>query len=652
MKLFSTGRASRILSAALVVAGSGYGHYFYEQYATTAAPYTPIVEKFDLNALPGSKVRYYISASGPAKFAAGDSFPALVSEIRAAADVWNQVGSSALKLEYGGLMLAPPVSSTPYIVIEFSGSIPQGLYALSGPQAPLGALATAADGSSFYPIQHSRMLLPLDMSGLASYSELTFTTLVHEFGHTMGLQHTLSSSVMSTYVTTGSTRANPLGADDIAGISELYPAGNFSAGTGTVSGTVLYLGGTPANLASVTVIAPGMDAVSALTNPDGTYTIRGIPPGQYQVYVTALPPAFEGESGNDGITYPVGPDGATPLPPGAYFMTSFYPGTPDPSQATPVSVAAGSAAMGIDFTVMPMGALDVYGVRTYGYVTKTVAVPAPPFVISGAAEDTIEATGPGLLQNQQISPGLSMGVLGNDAAVIAGSARPYPAPYDYLAVDLSLSGQAPSGPQHMLFETPLDTYVLPAAFHLVANPPPSIASIASYTNRVLAIRGANFSPATRVFFDGVAGVVRARTANGTLIVVAPPAPGAYAANVVARHPDGQSSLFAQGSPAVYVYDNAAAPVLAVSPATLAPGGDTTVDVVGQNTDFADGVTKVGFGSSDALVKSVVVAGPNHLIVTVTAAPNTSIDTAQAINITNGLELIAPALGASVTLQGN
>ncbi len=49
-------------------------------------------------------------------------------------------------------------------------------------------------------------------------------TLVHEFGHTMGLQHTLASSVMSTYYTTASTKANPLGDDDIAGISLLYPA--------------------------------------------------------------------------------------------------------------------------------------------------------------------------------------------------------------------------------------------------------------------------------------------------------------------------------------------------------------------------------------------------------------------------------------------
>ncbi len=645
-------RSVALVSALWLAASfSAQAHYYYEQYATTAPPYQPIVEKFDLNALSNGTVFFYVSAAPPTKLAPGDSFPALVSEIRAAADVWNQVSSSGLKLAYGGLLLNQPTSNTPYIYIEFSDQVPQGLYAISGPLAPLGKLTADASGNSFYPIQRSRMRLPNDLSAMPSYSELVFTTLVHEFGHTMGLQHTLASSVMSTYVTTGSTRATPLASDDIAGISFLYPANNFAAGTGSVSGTVAFDNGTPVNLASVTVIAPGMDAITALTNPDGTYTIDGIPPGSYVVYANPLPPPFEGETGNNGITYPVGPDGSTPIAANGEFATEFYPGTTDSTQASPVTVTQGIATPGIDFSVTPEPAPPVYGVRTYGYVTKTVVVPAPPFVIGSPDPDTLEATGIGLLANQQLLPGLGFGVLGSEAAIVAGSARPYPAPYQYLAVDLTVDNQANSGPQHMLFQTPYDTYVLPTAFHLVGAPPPVATSIASYSSRVVAIRGQNFTTATRIFFDGAPGTVRALTADGSLIVSAPPAPGAYAANVVALNPDGQSSLFAEGTPAAYVYDNAPPPSLAVSPATLAPG-QTTVDVIGTNTDFAPGLTQVGFGTPDAIVTAVQVLGPGHLSVTVVAAPNTAIDTAQSINIVNGIELIAPALGAQVTLEGN
>jgi hypothetical protein len=629
-------------------------HYFYEQYATTSAPYSPIVEKFDLTALPTDSqnnptVYFYISATPPTKFAPGDSFPALISEIRAAAQVWNHVSSSSLKLAYGGLLLAKPTSNTPYIYIEFSDQVPQGLYAISGPQAPLGTLTKDAAGNPFYPIQTSRMRLPNDLSSLPSYSELMFCTLVHEFGHTLGLQHTLASSVMSTYVTTGSTRATPLATDDIAGLSHLYPANNFLNNTGSVSGVVTYTNGAPANLASVTVIAPGLDAVTALTNPDGTYSIDGIPPGAYLVYVNPLPPPFEGESGNNGVIYPVGPDGKTAIPPTPMFATQFYPGTSQPSQATPVSVAAGVDSPNINFSVSPEPAPPVYGVRTYGYVTSTIAVIAPPFLIGGPNPDTLEATGIGLLANQQLLPGLSFNVLGSEASIVPGSARPYPAPYNYLAVNLSVGNQAASGPQHMLFQTSFDTYVLPTAFHLVTSPPPVTSSINSLSSRVLAITGQNFTPATRIYFDGIPGAVRALTPDGRLIVSAPPAPGAYTANVVALNPDGQSSLYS-GAASPYVYDNAPTPSLQVSPATLPPGA-STVDVIGVNTDFDPNLTRVGFGSPDAIVTQVNVLSPTHLQVFVQTAPGASIDTAQSINIANGLEIISPALGAQVTLQG-
>ncbi len=649
--LFRTLRqTSTLLAVSFLACGAASAHYFYEQFGTSGPPYTPIVQKFDLTTLPNGAVPFYIAAPGPSAFAAGDSFPALVSEIRAAADVWNHVSSSGLKLSYSGLMLssqtASASSSSPYIVVEFSTSIPQGLLAKSGPSA-LGGLTTAADGTQFYPIRISTLRLPADLSNvpgygpLASYSELMFTTLVHEFGHTIGLQHTLTSSVMSTAVTSGATRAKPLAADDIAGVSWLYPAGSFLSVTGTVSGSVLFQDGSPANLAAVTLIAPGLEPVSAFTNPDGTYTIHGVPTGQYLLFAQSLPPAFEGETGNDGLIYPVGPDGLTPLVPGAYFATQFYPGTRFASQASPVAVLGGTVTNGIVLHVIAESLPPVYGVRTYGYVPNGVAVPAPPFVSGATGPDTIEASGVGLLLNNQVSPGLTIGIMGNDAAIVSNSVRPYQPPYPYLAVDLNVPGDAPSGPEHMLFETPSDTYVLPVAFHIVAAAPPVVTAVASYTNRVAAVRGTNFNSGTRIFFDGVEAVRRAFTRDGSLIVSAPPAPGGYRANVVALNPDGQSSLFIQASPLIYVYDNANPPSLTVSPSALAPGGSTVVDVFGVNTGFEDGFTFAGFGSPATVVTGVAVLSPTHLRITVTNTGGGAIDTAQAINIVNGLELLQP-----------
>ena len=637
-----------LAAGSFLACGGASANYFYTQFATSSGPYAPIVQKFDVTSLPNSTIDFYISASAPAQMAPGDSFLALVSEIRAAADVWNHIPTATLKLQYGGLYQPGTAANAPGIFIEFSDAIPAGLLAISQPTSR-ASLKNADDGTQFYPILQSRMRLPMDMSQLPSYSELLFTTLVHEFGHTVGLQHTITSSVMATSATSGASRANPMAADDIAGFSWLYPTADFANQTGSVSGTVTDGSGNGVNLASVAVIAPGMDAGSAFPNPDGTFVIRGIPPGSYFLYVQPLPPALQGQTTLDGIVYPVARDGKTAIPPSQFFAGQFFPGTQSPGAATPVAVAAGQNVGGFRFQVRYVGAPAVSNIRSYGFVPDGLAVTAPPIVAGTTLP--VEVAGQGLVSNDAVTPGLQLLSLDPLTQIVPSSlsAYPPPNPYGYIYASLNISAQETLGPGHLAFETPGDLYVLPAAFHVVSAPPPRITGITPFTSRILAIRGENLSKNTRVFFDGVEAVQRVFTENGFLIVSAPSAPGGYRANVVALNPDGQSSLFV-GGPVVYPYNNSIAPTILVSPAFLAPGSTTTVDVRGINTDFVDGQTMAGFGTSDAMVTNIVVDGPTHLMITVSTSGNASIQTAQAINITNGLEVLAAPLGTSVGLQ--
>ena len=80
------------------------------------------------------------------------------------------------------------------------------------------------------------------------------------------------------------------------------------------------------NLASVVAISPSNPAIATLTNPDGTYQINGIPPGEYYVYVHPLPPPVEGEGSPDNVFTRTIPT-AFILPPDTGFATQFYPGT-------------------------------------------------------------------------------------------------------------------------------------------------------------------------------------------------------------------------------------------------------------------------------------------------------------------------------------
>src|SRR5262249_9168628 len=155
--------------------------------------------------LPNQTVQFYVADSGPTLMSAGDSFPALISELRAAAAVWNQVPSSSLGLAFGGVYPAGSKQISAGIEVDFSDEIPPGLLALSAPS--VRSSLNTSGSVPFVPIVKSIMLLPNDMSQLPSYSELMFTTLVHEFGHTIGLQHAQTSAVMSTARTSASTRA-------------------------------------------------------------------------------------------------------------------------------------------------------------------------------------------------------------------------------------------------------------------------------------------------------------------------------------------------------------------------------------------------------------------------------------------------------------
>jgi hypothetical protein len=654
VKRAATVRLTAIAVSWFCLAATGSAYYYYVSFGSSTAPYNPIVEKFDLNTLNNKTVPFYVSDQGPSGIVPGDSYPGIVSEIRAAAEVWNSVSTSQLRLAYGGLFTAGTPESAPGIDVVFSDDIPPGLVALGAPTRTAG-FGFDARGNAFIPVVRSTLVLHRDFSAIrsdqrASYSELFFVTLVHEFGHTLGLQHTLTSSVMSTQVTTASSRATPLGADDIAAISLLYPTDDYAATVGSVSGRVA-MSGTGLNLASVVAITPSGGAISTLTNPDGSYQINGIPAGQYYyLYTHPLPPPNAVESTPANITYPTDPSGNPIGPNYTAFGTQFYAGgssTRDWQQAQLVFVAAGQVTYGIDFNVSTRSFQAVSSVRTYGFSQTNVPVTTAPLTLGISTPSPLAASGSGLLQaDNTVTTGLSISTLGGIAQI--SSLRPYPPPTPYIAVDALFNLGAAPGPKHLLFSTPNDLYVLPSAFTAVASAPPSISFLIptfdSNQNRAAAIYGSGFTPDTRIFFDGRPAAIQKVQDDGSLLVTPPQASSSYTANVVALNADGQSSLFLQPTPPTYSYPNSATASLTVMPSYIPPAGDTTVDVVGVNTNFTD-KTVIGFGTSDAYVKKLTVLSPTHLTAVVTAT-NAWVPTS-GISVTDGLRIIAQALGHQV-----
>ncbi len=622
--------------AALSSVASGYYHFVY--FPSRVGPFTPINLQFDLTQTANNTVYYFISDQGPDVFVPGDSFTAVVSELQLAAQAWNGVSSSQVKLAYGGLESLGTPQAAPGIDVVFDdANIAPGILAQT-------KVTTYADVSfinattPFLPILRSRIQLRKDLTVTvpqqASFYDSSFTTMVHEFGHALGLQHTLTSATMSTYITRSTTKAMPLAADDIAGVSLLYPTPGYLAATGSISGQVT-VGGNGVNLASVVAISPVTGvAISSLTNPDGTYTINAIPPGNYLLYAHPLPPAAQGESGPDAIVLPVDAT-QTPFPANTGFVTQFFPGTLDWTQAVSIGVSAGNNVANANFSMQASSGPAVYGMELSGYLNN--AVEASPMLPANGSF-SMDFYAPGTVVNgNQLAPGLSVSAIGSQASVVPGYTKYYTQGYVSMAV-YTYQVSAPT-PVALVVSVSNDVYVLPAAFYVVPSGPPALANLTPNTaNATLNVTGSNLSAATTFLFDGTPAAATANS-DGSFTLTAPAAPAGYSASVEAMNPDGQTSgqAIPFGTPPQYVYPYTnPATIAAVSPAVVVAGTDVKIRIDGDNTNFVSGQTVVGFGSSDIVVKQVYVVNPLLLFVDVSVNSAAPLATAN-VTVTTGLQ---------------
>ena len=645
-------RSLAAAAAVFLLAAPSPAYYHYVHFLTAKAPYIPVPEAFDLSKLQNNTITFFASNDGPSTYGPNDSWGSVLSEVKGAAAAWNSVASSDLRVAFAGVETysATPASTTPGGDVIFS-ELPPGLLGLGTPEmSTLATVHTGANGQ-FFPISRGLVILTNNTTSQSnygpgpSYLEEYYTTAVHEFGHALGLQHTWTASAMSQDVIRNTSRSRPVDADDIAAISELYGKANWSTNFGSISGRVT-LGNAAVNLASVVAIPANGPAVSALTNPDGTYTINGLPPNQYQLYVHPLPPDAIPSNGT-GITLPVDPSGA-PLPwKQSYFQTAFYPGTTDHTQATTFTVEAGQVLADENFAVVARTSVPIYDLVTYSQLDY-----------AGSESWITSAYVSVYFPNLQICAQANYGttpkptraaVLGTDI----GNATPYysTACNGVLELDFPNNG-AITGPRHLVLTfgsgASSDMYVLPDAFTVVGKQPPAITSIAPNANGNLTIGGSNLAADSRIFFDGLEAALIAPFAatdpsNGFITVRPPDGASSQTSTLTAFQADGQNSMFLQSaSPVVYSYPAANDPqITGVTPPALAVGTASEIDITTTNTNFISGQVTLGFGTSDISVRRVWVLGPTHLVANIVVTNNATPGTA-SVNVISGFQVLPPA----------
>jgi hypothetical protein len=222
--------------------------------------------------------------------------------VQRAFDTWQAVPSAAIAYQFAGVTNAVPGRD-------------DGVSALGFVNRPdldrvLASTSFVIDNSTGELIEsdiffNSAFPWSVAASGEANRFDLQSIAL-HEIGHMSGLGHSAlgetelregggrrvleAEAVMFPIAfSAGSIAARTLKADDIAGISDLYPDGDFAQSTGSVSGRVTK-DGAPIFGAHVIAFDPASGTMVAnfTLNAQGQFSINGLSPGPHVVRVEPL----------------------------------------------------------------------------------------------------------------------------------------------------------------------------------------------------------------------------------------------------------------------------------------------------------------------------------------------------------------------------
>jgi len=215
---------------------------------------------------------------------------------------WQNVPTASITYESGGLTDAAPLDTDGQSTIGFL-SRPDLDRVLASTNfiidADTGALV---ESDVFFNESFDWSTAPQGESGRFDLESIA----LHEIGHFSGLGHSAlgeteldpdggrrviaDEAVMFPIAfPPGNTSMRVLRADDIAGISDLYPDGGFSDRTGSISGDVTLDG---AGIFGAHVVAFSLGARTLIANftlnHQGQFSIAGLEPGPYVVRVEPL----------------------------------------------------------------------------------------------------------------------------------------------------------------------------------------------------------------------------------------------------------------------------------------------------------------------------------------------------------------------------
>jgi hypothetical protein len=254
-----------------------------------------------------SPVRYFVSNTGVPGVTAVD-FQTAVGRAFA---TWQAVPTASITYQLAGVTSASPGSDDGASVLGFRSRPDLDRVLASTSFLIDNATGALLESDIFF---NSTFQWSVNAAGETGRFDLESIAL-HEIGHFSGLGHSalgetelgggrrvLSAEAVMFPIafTSGSIAGRTLKADDIAGISDLYPDGDFAATDGSLSGRVTK-DSQPLFGAHVVAFNPATGSmIGGFTlNAQGQFSILGLSPGPYVVRVEPLDDA-ETDSFFDG----------------------------------------------------------------------------------------------------------------------------------------------------------------------------------------------------------------------------------------------------------------------------------------------------------------------------------------------------------------
>ena len=242
-------------------------------------------------------VRYFVTDSG----GGGVSAAQLRDAVNRAFNTWTSVETASIDAEFAGLTSARPNDDDGMTVIGFVNRPDQ--------DRTLGATSFLIDTLSGEIVEAEIFLNSAFAWSVAAGGEGdrydVESIAVHEIGHLLGLGHSAlgetelraggrrvlgaEAAMFPIAPSSGSITGRTLRADDIAGISDIYPSGSFRRERGSVSGRVTKTGQGVLGAHIVAFNLRTRQLVGGFSlNEEGRFVIGGLEPGPHVLRVEPL----------------------------------------------------------------------------------------------------------------------------------------------------------------------------------------------------------------------------------------------------------------------------------------------------------------------------------------------------------------------------